>query len=61
MKLSQEQAHRLATMIKPSIVLEYINNHQSEYEEWLKEEEEKEKVQKEVQKNEIKICEIERR
>ena len=56
MNLSQEQAHRLALMIKPSDVLEYINTHRSDYEEWLKNEEKKEQKKKEEKENETKIC-----
>lgn len=60
MGLTQEQAYRLASMIKPSDVLKYINNHQSEYEEWLNEEQKKVQKEKEELKYEPKICEIER-
>jgi hypothetical protein len=53
MNLSQEQAYRLASMIKPSDVIEYINNHRPEYEEWLKAETKKVHLKKEVKKDEI--------
>lgn len=61
MSLTQEQAYRLATMIKPNIVLEYINNHQSEYEEWLRNEQTKVQKKKEELEYEPKICEVKRR
>lgn len=61
MSLSQEQAYRLASMIKPSDVIDYINNHRSEYEEWLIKEQKRVKKNKEESKNEPKICKIKRR
>lgn len=57
MELTQKQIYRLATMIKPSVVIEYINNNRSDYEKWLKEEELKEA---EVCKN-VKVHRVERK
>lgn len=58
MDLTQEQAHRLASMIKPSIVLEYINNNLSEYEKWLEEEFQNNQIKKEEYDYEIRIFKI---
>ena len=53
MDLTQEQAHRLASMIKPGNVLEYINNNLSEYEKWLEEEFQNNQIKKEEYDYEI--------
>lgn len=61
MSLTQEQANRLATMIKPCVVLEYINNNRSDYEEWLKKENKRKQLNKEEFLNANKICKIKRK
>ncbi|MDD4406720.1 MAG: hypothetical protein PHF30_01620 [Bacilli bacterium] len=58
MNLTQEQAHRLASMIKPSTVLEYINNNLSDYEKWLEEEVKNNQMKMEEYDYEIKILKI---
>lgn len=58
MDLTQEQAHRLASMIKPGNVLEYINNNLSEYEKWLEEEFKHNRIKKEELDYELKIFKI---
>lgn len=58
MNLTPEQAHRLATMIKPSDVIKHINDHRSEYKEWLMKQLKINQITKEEYNYEIKIFKI---
>lgn len=51
MELSKEQLKTIASNILVSDIIDYINNHSSEYEEFLKEEELKENLEREEVKN----------
>lgn len=47
MELSKEQLKTIASNILVSDIIDYVNNHRSEYEEFLKEEELKENIERE--------------
>lgn len=51
MELSKEQLKTIASNILVSDIIDYINNHRSEYEEFLKEEELKENTAREEDRN----------
>lgn len=53
MELSKEQLKTIASNILVSDIIDYINNHRSEYEEFLREEELKENIERE----EARTCE----
>lgn len=51
MELSKEQLKTIASNILVSDIIDYINNHRSEYEEFLREEELKENIEREEVKS----------
>ena len=53
MELSKEQLKTIASNILVSDIIDYINNHSSEYEEFLKEEEE---LKENIEREEVKNC-----